>query len=133
MFLKRLSVVFGAVAVSVLNLGAVAQADEEFVQVGVDKNDVPFMLKTTTMGQKERGFGEVIQIYQVKGNYMDVYMLQPGCADKRLWIVGHRVYVVITGEKIKEEKQDTEIKALGDTPGATAMRYYCTSIHATGW
>jgi len=98
-----------------------------------DEGGVPFQLETTTMGQKERGFGEVIKIYQVKGNYMYEHLLHAGCADKRLWVVGYRVYIVPTGKKISEEKDDTEISAQGNRPGATAMKYYCQAIHAGGW
>lgn len=133
MLVKRLGAIVGAAIVSVLSLSAVAQADEQFLVIGTDSDGVPFKLDTTTMGKKERGFGEVIKIYRVKGNYMHEYMLHAGCADKRLWQVGHRMYIVPTAEKISEEKEDTEIPANGNSPGATAMNYYCKAVHASGW
>ncbi|MHC5736556.1 hypothetical protein [Nostoc sp.] len=130
MLVKRLCAV--ASAVIVLSLFPVARGAEQFLTVGTDDGGVPFKLDTQTMGKKDRKFGEVIKIYQLKNDSMFEYMLHASCADERLWMVGYRIYNN-AGKKISEEKEDREIPARGDTPGSTAMKYYCQAIKARGW
>ncbi|MGM3308893.1 hypothetical protein ACSQ6I_23430 [Anabaena sp. WFMT] len=126
--LKKLGV---AIAI-VLNLSAVTQAAEQYLKVGTDNVGVPFMLDTWTMGEKDESFGKVLKIYQLKSDLMFEYMLDPGCGDERLWIVGTRVYNS-KGVKVGEEKNNSEIPARGNSFGSTAMKYYCRSIGARGW
>lgn len=106
-------------------------ADERYVNVGADDSDNPFLLDTKTMGKKEPGFGNVIEVYQIKSNLMSVILLNPACGDNRLWIVGSRTYS--NGIKLTENKRRDEISSQGDSAGSTAMRYYCHSIGARGW
>ncbi|MEH2285479.1 MAG: hypothetical protein V7K90_29890 [Nostoc sp.] len=131
MLVKRLCAVVSAVIV--LSLSTVAQGAEQFLIVGTDSDGVAFKLDTQTMGEKERKFGEVLKIYQFKDDLTFEYMLHASCGDERLWIVGHRIYSKRTGRKISEKKEDKEIPATGDSPGSTAMKYYCQAINARGW
>lgn len=131
MLVKRLCAVVSGVIV--LSLSTVAQGAEQFLIVGTDSDGYPFKLDTQTMGEKERKFGNVLKIYQFKDDLTFEYMLNASCGDERLWIVGHRVYNKRTGKKISEEKENKEIPAHGDTPGSTAMKYYCQAIKARGW
>ena len=135
-YLQRLIGVLSVATILVLSTNGLvlAQNAEKYLNVGSDSNGDPFLLDTTTMGEKEKKFGEVLKIYQIKHNlYMYEYMLRPSCSDARIWAVGHRVYNINTGEKITEEKEDREISDHGDNAGSTALKYYCQAIKARGW
>ncbi|MEH1821506.1 MAG: hypothetical protein V7L31_20905 [Nostoc sp.] len=136
--IRRLGAVLSVAAISLFNFNGLAFAEtaqdaEQFLTVGTDSDGVPFKLDTQTMGKKDKKFGEVLKIYQLKNDLMYEHMLHASCGDERLWIVGHRVYNGNTGKKISEEKEDKEIPAHGDSPGSTAMKYYCQAIKARGW
>lgn len=126
--LKKLGV---AIAI-VLSMTTAAQGAERYLKVGTDSVGDAFMLDTWTMGKKDETFGEVLKIYQLKGELMFEYMLHAGCGDERLWIVGSRVYGR-NGVKVSEQKDNSEIPAHGDSSGSRAMKYYCRSIGARGW
>lgn len=134
---RKLGAVLSAVAITFFSLNGSAfaqttQDPEQFLTVGTDSDGVPFKLDTQTMGKKDRKFGEVLKIYQLKNDSMFEYMLNASCGDERLWTVGYRIYNN-AGEKISEEKENKEIPAHGDSPGSTAMKYYCQAIKARGW
>ncbi|QLE42285.1 hypothetical protein FD723_18875 [Nostoc sp. C052] len=134
-YLKRLVGVLltGTISVVSTNGLVLAEGAEQFFTVGTDSDGVPFKLDTQTMGKKDRKFGEVLKIYQLKNDLMFEYMLHASCGDERLWTVGYRIYNS-AGKKISEEKEgDKEIPAHGDSPGSTAMKYYCQAINARGW
>jgi hypothetical protein len=133
--LKRLIGVFLTGAISVLSTNGFvcAESAAKYFNVGLDSNGDPFLLDTTTMGEKDKKFGNVLKIYQLKNDLMYEHALQASCGDERLWIVGHRVFNGNSGKKISEEKDTQEIPAHGDSPGSTAMKYYCQAIKARGW
>nr|WP_322640025.1 hypothetical protein [Nostoc sp. DedVER01b] len=123
-----------ASAIIVLSLPTAVRGAEKYFNVGLDTFGDPFLLDTTTMGEKDKKFGSVIKIYQIKNNlFMYEYILRPSCSDARIWAVGHRVYNINSGKKITEEKEDREIPNRGDNPGSTALKYYCQAIKARGW
>ncbi|MFN6465844.1 MAG: hypothetical protein RMZ41_029035 [Nostoc sp. DedVER02] len=132
MLVKRFCAV--ASAIIVLSLPTAVRGAEKYFNVGLDTFGDPFLLDTTTMGEKDKKFGSVIKIYQIKNNlFMYEYILRPSCSDARIWAVGHRVYNINSGKKITEEKEDREIPNRGDNPGSTALKYYCQAIKARGW
>lgn len=134
-YLKRLIGVLSVAAISVLSTNGLVSAEnaEKYFNVGLDSNGDPFLLDTTTMGEKDKKFGSVIKIYQLKNELMYEYALQASCGDERLWIVGHRVFNADTGRKISEERESQEVPARSDAPASTAMKYYCQAINARGW
>lgn len=135
-YLKQLIGVLSLAAISVSSANGLVLAEDaqKYVDVGTDSNGDRFLLDTTTMGKKDKKFGSVIKIYQIKNNlFMYEYLLRPSCSDARIWAVGHRVYNINSGKKITEEKEDREIPGRGDNPGSTALKYYCQAIKARGW
>ncbi|MBD2667377.1 hypothetical protein [Richelia sinica] len=117
----------------VLSLSTTVLAQSErYVQVGTDSDGDAYLLDTKNMGKADPPFGQVIKLYQTKNDLMLEHLLNAGCGDERLWIAGMRVYGR-NGVKLSEKKSGQEIPARGDSPGATAMKYYCHSIGARGW
>jgi hypothetical protein len=132
-YLKCLAGVLSVVVLtSVLSsTTASAQRAEKFVNVGTDSDGDPFMLDTTTMGKRERGFGSVLKVYQLKNNFMTEILANAACGDESLLIVGVRTYS--QGIKLTEEKVRQQVQVRTDTPISQAMTYYCRSINARGW
>ncbi|MBD2679494.1 MULTISPECIES: hypothetical protein [Nostoc] len=132
-YAKRLISVLLTGAISVLSFTSVASAEraEKFVNVGFDSDGDPFLLDTTTMGKRERGFGSVLKVYQLKNGLMSEFLVHAACGDERLSIVGFRTYS--QGVKLTEDKVRQEVAVRTDSPVSQAMTYYCHSVGARGW
>jgi hypothetical protein len=133
-YLKGFAGVLLTGAISVLTLASTvsAQSAEKYVNVGSDSDDVPYLLDTATMGKRERGFGSVLKVYQMKNNLMSEILLQASCGDERLSVVGLRTYSE-NGIKLTEDKVRQPLQVRTNSPGSQAMIYYCRSAHARGW
>ncbi|MFN6559989.1 MAG: hypothetical protein RMY28_009295 [Nostoc sp. ChiSLP01] len=132
MNVKRLIGVLSVTVISTLSFSSVASAErEKFVNVGYDSDGEPFLLDTTTMGKRERGFGSVLRVYQLKGGLMSEFLVHAACGDEKLSIVGFRTYS--QGVKLTEDKVRQEVPVRTDSPASQAMTYYCHLIGARGW
>lgn len=132
-YFKRLTVILSAVAISALSFSSVASAQraEKFVNVGFDSDGDAYLLDTTTMGKRERGFGNVLKVYQLKQGLMSEILVQASCGDESLSVVGLRTYS--QGVKLTEEKVNQPLQVRTDSPASQAMTYFCRAIHARGW
>ena len=132
-YLKRFISVLSAVTISALSFNNVAEAQRagKFVNVGSDSNGDAYLLDTTTMGNRERGFGSVLKVYQLKQGLMSEILVQASCGDESLSVVGLRTYS--QGVKLTEEKVRQPLQVRTDSPASQAMTYFCRAIHARGW
>lgn len=133
-YLKRsATLLFGAViSVSSINGVVLAQSAEKYHNVGLDSSGDPYLLDTTTMGKRERGYGNVLKVYQIKDSLMTELLIKASCGDNRLWIVGMRTYNE-NGIKLAEDKRSQEVQLQAGSPATESIRYYCRSIGARGW
>jgi hypothetical protein len=129
-YFKGFTGVLSAVTISALSFSsvAVAQRAEKFVNVGYDSDDVPYLLDTTTMGKRERGFGSVLKVYHMKNNLMTEFLVKASCGDETLSIVGFRTYTQ-EGVKLTEDKVREQVQPRTDSPASLAMSYHLSLIH----
>ncbi|KYC42038.1 hypothetical protein WA1_18725 [Scytonema hofmannii PCC 7110] len=131
--LKSSFAALSAVVIAVVGFGSTASAQSQrYVNVGYDRDGEPFLLDTQAMNRPVLGFGRVLKVNQIKDGLMIQLLIQPSCADEKLWLVGSRGYNE-NGVKVAENKKREEVALKVGTPFTEAMRYYCRSVGARGW